>query len=245
MDWFENDEFWTDLYPYLYPPERLKNADNEVEQILSLVNRPIGSALDLCCGPGRHSLALAKHGIRVTAVDRTEYYLEKARKTAQDERLNIEFVHDDMREFVRPEAYDLALNMFTSFGYFESDEDDFQALQNLYLNLCPHGALVMDMVGKEWLAANFQETSANDLDDGSLLIERHEVFDEWRRIRNEWILIRKGQVKSFVFDHRVYSGAELKDRLIAAGFRDVRLYGDLEGTEYGYGSDRLVAVAHK
>ena len=78
-----------------------------------------------------------------------------------------------------------------------------------------------------------------------MLVQRHKVIDDWRRIQNEWILIKEGVARSFALDHRIHSGTELADRLQQTGFRSVRLFGDLEGGELAYGAKRLVAVAVK
>ena len=78
-----------------------------------------------------------------------------------------------------------------------------------------------------------------------LLVERHEICDDWKRMRNEWILIKDGKAKSFRFQLTLYSGQELKDQLARAGFADVRVYGDYGGGEYGLKAERLVAVARK
>ena len=80
---------------------------------------------------------------------------------------------------------------------------------------------------------------------GTLLVQRREIFDDWTRIRNEWLLIRDEQVKSFKFHHTLYSGQELKDRLLRVGFSTTQLYGDLAGSAYGRSSKRLVALARK
>jgi len=58
-------------------------------------------------------------------------------------------------------------------------------------------------------------------------------------------LIRDGRAKIFRFEHFLYSGRELKDRLLACGFAEVELYGDLQGAPYGLDAARLVAVARK
>lgn len=99
--------------------------------------------LDLCCGPGRHVLEFARRGFRVTGVDRTQRYLEAARATALSEGLAVELVQADMRDFSRPPTFDLALNLFSSFGYFAEAADDLQVLKNLNASLAP-GARVRD-----------------------------------------------------------------------------------------------------
>jgi hypothetical protein len=64
-------------------------------------------------------------------------------------------------------------------------------------------------------------------------------------MRNEWKIIRKGRARSFRFHHTIYSGQELKDLMLRAGFVDVRLYGNLDGEKYGPNSVRLIAVGRK
>ncbi len=100
-EWFEDESFWRELYPFMFPEERFHQAEEQIEKALKLVDYREGTVLDLCCGPGRHSLALAKLGIQVTAVDRSEYLLKKAMEKAAESNLEIEFVLDDMRGFVR------------------------------------------------------------------------------------------------------------------------------------------------
>ena len=81
--------------------------------------------------------------------------------------------------------------------------------------------------------------------DGSVLVQRHEIFDDWSRIRNEWILVQGERATTFTFHHTVYSAQELKDRLRTAGFGTVTICGDMDGNEYGVNALRLVAVASK
>ena len=91
----------------------------------------------------------------------------------------------------------------------------------------------------------FAPTTSEELADGSLLIQRHEIFDDWTRIRNEWILIRDGRARSFKFHHTLYSGQELKDRFRQTGFAEVELFGGLDGRAYDHNATRLVVVARK
>jgi SAM-dependent methyltransferase len=244
-EWFDDESFWRDLYPFMFPPQCFEDAVDDLKKVLALA-RPRGrAALDLCCGPGRYSVALARGRLSVTGVDRTKFLLDKARARARRAGLQIEWVRQDMRDFLRPEAFDLALSMFTSFGYFDDKEEDAVVLHNIFQSLRPGGVLVMELAGKEPLAKIFQPTTSQLLPDGSLLVQRHQIFDDWTRVRNEWTLVRKGRAKSFRFHHTIYSGQELRDRLEGVGFRDVKLYGDLDGGEYGVGASRLLAVARK
>jgi len=90
-----------------------------------------------------------------------------------------------------------------------------------------------------------QPITPDSLPDGATLVQRHEIFDDWTRARNEWLLIRQDRVKRFTFHHTVYSGQELRDRMEEAGFISVKLYGNLDGEEYGPNAQRLIAVGLK
>ncbi len=244
-EWFENEDFWREMYPYMFDEQQFATADKEVRKILKLTGVRRGAVLDLCCGPGRHSLILAKCGFHVTGVDRTRYLLNRARRRAKSARARIEFVRADMRDFVRPDAYRLVLNMFTAFGYFDKKDEDRLVLRNIFTSLKPGGACLIDVMGKERLAKEFQDTTAVRYPDGTLLIQLHEIFDDWTRIRNEWILLKGNRVRRFKFHHTIYSGQELKDLLRTAGFAEVKLFGDLDGRPYGHDAARLIAVARK
>ena len=244
-EWFDDDSLWRDMYPILFSAKRIADATDEIDKILALIAPKGKKVLDLCCGPGRCSIALAKRGFKVTGVDRTKYLLDKAKASAKLAKVKIEWIQADMRDFVRSESYDLLLSMYTSFGYFDDKREDMTVLKNMLTSLRPGGTCVIEVGGKEWLARVFQPTTSRVLPNGTMLVERHEIFDDWTRIRNEWILIRKGRVKTFRFHHTIYSGLELKERLEQAGFVDVKLYGGLDGRPYDSNAQRLIAVGRK
>jgi SAM-dependent methyltransferase len=244
-NWFEDESFWSELYPFMFPEERFQLAEEQIAKILTFVDYQGGTVLDLCCGPGRHSIPLAKRGIQVTAVDRSEFLLNKAKAEAAKLNLEIEFVLDDMRQFIRSHFFSLVLNMFTSFGYFEDKEDDLKVLRNAYQSLKTGGAMFIDIFGKEPMARKYQPTISTQGADGALLIQRHEICEDWTRCRNEWILVKGAKAKSFNFQTRLYSGQEMKDVLQRAGFEEVSLFGDLDGNEYGINADRLIALGRK
>lgn len=244
-EWFDDDSFWRDLYPFMFAETRFAAAVGGARKVLRLA-RPRGRAvLDLCCGPGRFSVPLAKRGYRVTGVDRTRYYLAKARARAKAARARVEWVRQDMRDFVRPGAFDLALSMFTSFGYFDEKSDDLRVLRHVLESLRPSGALVIETLGKEQIARIFLPVTFDMLPNGAQLFQRHVVRDDWSRMWNEWTIVRRGRAKTYRFEHTVFSGQELRDLMKQAGFADVRLYGGLDGREYGVKAERLVAVGRR
>jgi SAM-dependent methyltransferase len=244
-EWFDEEAFWRDFCLFMFSERRFAEAADQVPKLLSLV-KPAGRAiLDLCCGPGRFAIPLAKKGFRVTGVDRSQYLLRKARAKARSGKVSVDWVGEDMRDFLRPGAFDLAINMFTSFGYFDTEQEDALVLANILKSLRPGGALVIDVMGKEVLARIAQPAFCDVLPDGSKLVQRAEIIDGWSRIRHEWILIRRGAARTFRFQTTLYSGRELAALLLGAGFNQVKLYGSLDGEDYGLNAKRLIAVARK
>lgn len=245
MEWFEDEEFWRDFYGYMFSPERFAAAGEEANRILALTQLTGGNLLDLCCGPGRHSVEFAQRGFQVTGVDRSPFLLERAREHAAASGVSVEWIMDDMRRFVRPQSFDLACSLFTSFGYFQDEEEDIQTLRNIYESLKATGVLVIDVISKERVARNWQNAMCSQLADGSLLLQRPQLLQDWSRIRSEWTLIKDGRTRNFTFEHTLYSGRELKDRLRGCGFQHVQLFGNLLGSAYDQDATRLVAIARK
>jgi len=245
MEWFQDEEFWRELFPYMFPAERFALAPEQVAQILALSGCSGGKVLDLCCGPGRHSVEFAKRGMEVTGVDGSPFLLDRARERASEAEVQVEWVQEDMRHFRRPETFDLACSLFTSFGYFVEENDDLGVLENVRESLRNGGVFVIDVISKERLARNWKDSLVTEFPDSALLLQRPQLRDDWSRLENEWVLIKDGRSRSFRFEHTIYSGRELKDRLVACGFENVKLYGSLEGSRYGLDAQRLVAVARK
>jgi SAM-dependent methyltransferase len=231
--WYEDEGFWEALEPFFFSYYRT----DEVTATGSAV-------LDLCCGQGRHAVEMVRRGFRVTGVDRTARYLAVARSRVAALGLAAEFVQEDMRRFRRPAGFDLALNLFSSFGFFENAEDDRQVLRNLRDSLRPGGALLMEMLGREAFRRDFRPKELHRLPDNSaVLLEERTVRRDWGWVENRWTLTRGRESRVFRFGLRLYSGDELQAALREAGFARVTLYGSLAGTAYNRAAQRLIAVA--
>jgi SAM-dependent methyltransferase len=246
--WFDDESFWAEFHDVLFSRERWESTVESADQILSrTAPAEGGSVLDLCCGPGRFSLEFARRGFRVTGVDRTAAYIEEARAHAAAERLEIEFVTEDMRRFRRAGAFDLAISVFTSFGYFDDPVDDLRVAENLFASLRPGGRLALDVVGKEVIARGFRPMDASWVDEDRkvLLLEERKLRCDWGWIDTTWTLIRDTERTSRCFGLRLYSGVELIDLLRRAGFSAVTLHGGIDGSPYDHKARRLVAIAVK
>lgn len=240
--WFDDDAFWAAVQPALFPPSRYEAAPEEIDAIVALADLDPGAAvLDLACGPGRHALELARRGFRVTGVDRTRFYLDQARAASEAERLDVELLEADMRLFERPDAFDLVVNLFTSFGFFEDPDDDLTVARHACEALRPGGAFVIDVMSKEILARRWRPRDWSEVGD-MLLLQDRSVNLDWSWITNRWIVVRGGERLEFAVEHRLYSAVELRRLLLDAGFPDVDCYGGFDGRPYGLDADRLVVV---
>jgi len=244
-DWYDIDEFWDVMSHKLFAEKNPAETKKEIEQMISLTGiSPNSKILDLCCGQGRHSLELAKRSFKVTGVDRTEKYLEKAKSKASEKNLSIEFIKDDMRNFKRANYFNAIIIMYTSFGYFEDHNENTKVLRNSFSSLRKKGLLLIDVVGKEILQRKFTESESFELD-GITYIEERNVIDNWSRIENRWIMLKDNLQKEFKLSHWVYSENELKKMLSNAGFSSVKIFGDLAGGQYDENAERLIAIALK
>jgi SAM-dependent methyltransferase len=243
--WYEDDLFWLHFAPVMFQDERWAAAGVEARETARLLGMPEGGALmDSCCGVGRHTVEFARMGFQVTGVDRTEGYLEAAQETADAEGVVIEFIQGDIREFVRPEYFDGIANLFTSFGYFESIDEDVRTLQNYYESLKIGGKVIIDVIGKELLARNFQPSEWYEYDGGYVIAE-YGIIEDWSRLLNRWIYYRDGSRFEYTFSHRVYSAAELEGLLRRTGFGSIQIFGDFDSRPYDARAERLIIVAEK
>lgn len=244
--WHEDDAFWNAFYPVMFSGARWEVAGAEVQSGLSLLGVTESlDILDFCCGPGRHALAMAKLGHRVLGVDRMASYLEIGRQKAKESGLDVVFERGDVRSFCKPESFDCAVSLFTSFGYFDTPADDIAVLGNVYASLRPGGKLLMDMSGKEIIAKTFTPRGWSEPEPGLLWLEDRKVMPGWAGIENKWTLMRGDEKFEHVLFLRLYSGMELKTALESVGFSSVEIFGSLDGDPYDHMARRLVAVGVK
>jgi SAM-dependent methyltransferase len=261
-EWFEDEGFWTDYAQIMFDEDRWAEVPAVVDSIEALAKPPRGaSVLDACCGPGRHSLELASRGYRVTGIDITGSYLEAARESAAAWGLaaardrgrgsrrgaapgagSADFVRADVRRIRLPRRFDLAINLYTSFGYFRDRRDDLAALRSLRRSLRPGGKLVLEMNGKETAVRDY--VSSEEFDRGGWRVRtENEVVGAWEGMRFRWILTRGAERVDRSFTLRLYSGTELRGALAEAGFSEMRICGGLDGSPYDHDARSLVALA--
>ncbi len=243
--WHEDDSFWEIWESHLFDSERIETAREQMDRVISLLDiKPGAKILDLCCGVGRHSLELARRGFQVTGVDRTRSYLDRAIARAEEEKQSVEFIREDMREFLRPESFDAAISMFTSFGYFEDSEDDKKVVFNVFQSLRSGGQFLIDTHGKETLARIFREGDWSE-HEGVIVLQQRKVSQNWSWMQNRWIMLRGDERIENEISHRLYAATELMALMTGCGFSKAEAYGGIDGRPYDHKAMRLVVVGRK
>lgn len=173
MSWFE-DWFDSPLYEKLYAYRDEEEAAQLVEFIDRKLNLSASSEiLDLGCGRGRHSFNLNKKGYQVTGIDLSEQAITKARNKAKELGLeNIRFEVRDMRNAI-PETFDAIVNLFTTFGYFKTDEENAQVFDSVKKMLKPGAPFVLDFLNAEKVKNNYVPADEGDFQGIHYEIERH------------------------------------------------------------------------
>lgn len=229
----------------MFTPERVAQTPGEVDRLTRLLRiKPGERILDLCCGQGRFALEFARRGHPVTGVDLNPAYLRSARAAARKEHLAVDWVERDMRRFRRADSFDVVLSMYTSFGYFEDIADDACVMANVLDSLSSGGRLALQLMGKEVLARIFTPSNFTE-QDGVVMLQRRELADDWGWLDNYLTFIKGTRRYDTHFGHRLYSGTELRALMERAGFRQVKLYGDLDGSPYDENAVRMVATGKK
>ncbi|MFI1014397.1 class I SAM-dependent methyltransferase [Streptomyces sp. NPDC020965] len=224
----------------MFSGERVEAMDALVRSS-ALLDFPKGTrVLDLCCGPGLFLVPLAARGYTVSGLDLSPAMLELARDACARAGADVRLVQADMLDHAEPGAYDVILNVFTSFGYFADPADNLRVLTTARRNLAPGGRLLVDVMGKEVLAGWIGRPKAVDLPDGSFVVQRDTVLDSWRRLRTDWTHVRGDTARTASIHCTLYSAAELCELFVAAGFTGVECFGDFDGGPYDQHSRRLI-----
>jgi 2-polyprenyl-3-methyl-5-hydroxy-6-metoxy-1,4-benzoquinol methylase len=225
-------------YLYFFETFLAERTPEEVERIVELLELQHGAEiLDCPCGHGRISNALAARGYRVTGLDATELFLERAREDAAARGVLVEYVHGDMRELPWRERFDGLVNWFTSFGYF-SDWENNAVLRGFHEALKPGGRLVLETQNVSRILLDPQPLHVVGEREGDLMIDRWTLDAENARFRTERLVMRDGCARKAHFSVRWFTPPELRSWLEDAGFENVRMPGLTPET-------RLVVVADR
>ncbi len=231
------------LRQYEVDAERTAAEADGVEKVLHLQKG--ARILDLACGGGRHAVELARRGYAVTGYDLSEELLRVARAAARKAHARVAFVRGDMRNLAYRGAFDAAINMFSSFGYFDAAEDDRRVLAGIARALKARGKFLMERFNRESLAYELPLQGWRVGEDGSVILQE-DTFDVLRgRYDTRQIVIDRQGTREHLGSVRAYTLPELKELFDAAGLPIHRVLGGLDLSPYRARSRRLVLYAVK
>lgn len=224
----------------------LARTAEEIDGVEKILHLGKGSRiLDLACGAGRHSIELAKRGYAVTGYDLSEDLLRRARADAKRSKVKATFVRGDMRDLRVRGAFDAVINMFSSFGYFDSVEEDRKVLEGVAHALKPRGKFLMERFNRESLAYELPLQGWRVRPDGSVVLQE-DTFDVLLgRYDTRQIVIDREGTREHRGSVRAYTLPELKEMFEAARLPIHRVLGGLDLSAYHARSRRLVLYAVK
>lgn len=168
-EWFK-DWFNSPYYHRLYAYRDAEEAAAFIDRIIEKLDPPAGAfMLDLACGKGRHARQLASKGFDVTGIDLSTESIREAEKTSTD-RLTF-YVHD-MRLPFRINYFDIVFNLFTSFGYFETEREHLNALKTVSNALKPGGLFVLDFLNVVYSERRGNEHTEKDIQGAHYVIDK-------------------------------------------------------------------------
>jgi SAM-dependent methyltransferase len=200
------------------------------------------SVLDLACGHGELANRLAARGCRVTGLDSSQVFLDRARADAAAAGVRVEYVAGDMRQIPWTGRFDRVINWSTAFGYFD-DTTNRGVLDGIARVLRPGGRLAMDLDNlTTFLASYCPSRVVAARDNGDMLVDRYHLDALTSRFEAERTVIRGGRTRRVTFVKRLFGFPELRDWLLAAGFTAVAGYGE-DGQALTADHQRMIMVA--
>lgn len=244
--WYE--EAFGDHYAAIVPVDADASAELDASFVQKMLNLASGQTLlDVACGDGRHAHAFAQLGLDVTGLDCSMPQLLRAARRNEASRFNFDILHGDMRKLPRDRAYDVVTCLGSSFGYFETDEQNRQCLQDMVEVLKPGGKLALQVFNRDYLMGVLPcrswwqgrgclvlDVADMQFSTGRMRIHRTVVFEDGRQFEHHISI-------------RAYSAHTLTKMLTTMGARVLDLSGsrDTPGRFYGGASPEIWIFAQR
>jgi SAM-dependent methyltransferase len=236
--WFESP--W---YMRLYR----NRSEEEARQAISLVRHvariPLGaSVLDLCCGYGRHAHALSEEGYVVTGLDSSRFLIDRAQELYP--HANTHYVVGDMRKPYPNAPFTAIVNFFTSFGYFDTHDENADVLKRVFASLIEGGVFVFDFFNSTMIRKTLEHESMLRFDDVTVYIERSIQEPFVKKVIT--IADPCSYEQEFFEQVWLYSPSELRTMLEEAGFIIDHHIGTYAGVPFDEANhSRCVYIARK
>ncbi|MFH1715376.1 MAG: methyltransferase domain-containing protein [Elusimicrobiota bacterium] len=232
-------DWWKDIFNahYLKTDADVVNdeaiTNTEVDVFQELLNlEKSNKILDLCCGQGRHSIALAKRGFsNISGFDRSRYLIKRARSYARKKGLPISFKEGDARKLPYHESsFDVVLILGNSFGYFENAQDDLKVLKEVSRILKPNGKIFLDITDGSYLLENFESRSWEWIDKNYFVCRERELSADKQRLISREVIThtQKGVLVDQFYAERLYSRDTIENLLTTTGYKNITVHRTLE-----------------
>lgn len=239
-EWFA-DWFDSPYYHILYKNRDYTEAELFLNNVISFLNMPSGSSvIDLACGKGRHSVFLNKAGFEVVGVDLSANSIQYAK---QFENQNLHFDVADLRTFKTNQLFDYGFNLFTSFAYFKSDQENQQVLNSFNKALKPNGILLLDFFNAEKIKKTQSYSETKTIEGITFCISKS--------IDNDKVVKRiefNSHGKEYYYQEEVQllTLANFETLFTQTGFSILNVFGNYNLESYqAETSDRLIFIAQK
>lgn len=239
-EWFA-DWFDSPYYHILYKNRDYTEAELFLNNIVSLMKMPVGSSIiDLACGKGRHSVFLNNAGFKVKGVDLSANSIDYAK---QFENENLHFEVADLRNLCIEPQFDYAFNLFTSFAYFKSDEENQQVLNQFRHCLKPNRILLLDFFNAEKVKLQQNITESKTIVGITFHIKK--VIENQKVIKQ---IAFEAENKNYYFHEEVQllTFSDFEKLFEQTGFKILNVFGNYNLENYEPNtSDRLIFLAQK
>lgn len=239
-NWFQT-WFNSPYYHLLYNTRDNKEAEVFIDNLCAFLNLPLNSKIvDIACGKGRHAIYLNKKGFDVIGTDLSYASIKFAKKF---ENPSLQFFVQDMRNLFYINYFDFAFNLFTSFGYFDSDADHIKALKSFRKSLNNNGLLVLDYLNAEKIAQHLIPQEVKQIEDIKFNIKRK--IANGKIIKN---IVFNDKQKHYSFTEEVndFRLADFIRLFNIAGLEITHTFGDYYLNPFNSNqSDRLIFICKK
>ncbi len=235
-DWYAS-WFDTPYYHILYKDRDNAEADSFMERLTNFLKlKQNDSILDLACGKGRHAISLSQKGFNVTGVDLSSSSIQFAK---QFEAEHLKFrVHDMCQPY--PQQFDAVFNLFTSFGYFENEEDNLRTIQAIKEELKTKGHGVIDFMNSAFVIKNLVPFEVKEVEGIEFHIKRY-VAEGY--ITKEIKFQHNNIPFSFTERVKALTLSDFKGYFKAAGMQLKHCFGDYHLSEFDEAtSERLILI---
>lgn len=242
-EWFRH-WFESDYYLKVYRHRNYDDAKKLVQLIVSQQEIPKkGKLLDLGCGAGRHAALFAEAGYDVFGIDISSNLLRIAKSDSLNKGVLLHLMRADLRYVPLKSHFDIVTNLFTTFGYFPTTEENFSIFNTSASLLVPGGFFIFDYLNPIFLSKNIIRETIEEIDE-LILIQRRKIIAD--RVKKD-IILKKGEFEmNYCEDVRLYYRDELEEGIISAGMKVNKVYGDYAGGSFHPDiSPRIIFICKK